>query len=636
MRSAYRPDIDGLRAIAVLLVIASHLHIPWLAGGYIGVDVFFVISGYLISSIIIPQITSGTFSVPDFYARRVRRIFPALIVMLAATIPFAWHFLFPTEMVAYARSLLAAVFACSNLLLWSWHGYFDTANELKPLLHTWSLGVEEQFYLAFPLILLGLARLRSRNALKAAICVIAVVSFAAACVAVHHDPHAAFFTIPLRAWELLLGAIVSQHYVPSLRGTLARNLASATGLLCILIPAALYTADTTFPGVTALPPCLGACLIIAAGETGTSIVGRTLSTKPAVFFGLISYSLYLWHWPVQVFANLDHAQTCSPLSCNAPMTHTTQLGVFALSVILATLSWRFVEQPFRKGRLRLERKRLFLTSGLAAGLVAATAIALVHTEGAPLRFTPDAVLAASQLDFDTNLPWRWSVCSLGQDLTSISMFDQKRCLPFTPNHRHYLLLGDSHAAQLWPGLSAIFPDLEIGQANVAGCNLLPNQLTDGGPICSQMAKFLYGDLLPSHRVDTLIVSALWRSDNFPDIARLVDYAHQRNIQLILIGPNIAYDQPLPRLLGILENQGSGNANSFADPHSSQLDAQMSTLAREQWHVQYISFFENLCPTEQGCPPYATPGVPMLLDSNHLTSAGSILFAQSMRNQHQLP
>ena len=153
-----------------------------------------------------------------------------------------------------------------------------------------------------------------------------------------------------------------------------------------------------------------------------------------------------------------------------------------------------------------------------------------------------------------------------------------------------------------------------------------------------MAKFLYDDLLPSHRVDSLIVSALWRPSDFADIARLTDYARQRNIQLILIGPSVAYDLPLPRLLGILEEKGAGTAtaNSFADPEAAQLDAQMSALARDQWHVPYISFFENLCHPQQGCPPYAATGVPMLLDSNHLTSAGSIRFAQSMRDRRQLP
>jgi len=631
-RSTYRPDIDGLRAIAVLLVVASHLHVPWLAGGYIGVDVFFVISGYLISSIIMPQIATGTFSLLNFYERRVRRIFPALIVMLAATIPFAWHFLLPSEMTAYARSLLAAVFACSNTLLWSWHGYFDTANEFRPLLHTWSLGVEEQFYLIFPLLLLLLARLRNPRVVKAAICVLTTVSFAAACVLVHHHPRAAFFTIFLRAWELLLGAILSQKYLPALRTSATRNIASAAGLLCIFIPAALYTADTTFPGLTALAPCLGACLIIAAGETGTSLISRVLSLRPFVFFGLISYSLYLWHWPVQVFADFHHIQTCTSFACDAPISHTTQIGVFALSVILATLSWRFVETPFRKGAYRPSRRSLFRTSGFAGGLVGAAAVALIATHGGPSRFSPRAVQAATYLDFDTYTAWRWSACALGLDLASSASFDQKRCLPYTLDRPHYLLLGDSHAAHLWPGLAAVFPDLEIGQANVAGCNLLPDRKNDRSPICRQMADFIYRDLLPRHNVDTIIFSALWHDNDLPEIARLADYAHQRHIRLILIGPSIAYALPLPRILA----EETSAAQLYVNPGEQKLDARMADLARNLWKVEYISFFDNLCPEPSGCPSYANPGIPMLLDTNHFTPSGSTLFAQSMRDRHQLP
>jgi peptidoglycan/LPS O-acetylase OafA/YrhL len=634
----YRADIQGLRAVAVLLVVASHLHVSRLAGGYIGVDVFFVISGYLISSKIIPQIVSGTFSLLDFYQRRIRRIFPALIVLLAATLPLAWHFLFAGEMLAYARSLLAAVFACSNMLLWSWGGYFDKANELKPLLHTWSLGVEEQFYLMFPLLLLGIARLRKPGLIRVAILAVAATSFGCACILVYPYPHAAFFNIALRAWELMLGAILSQHYVPPLRGGLARNVAGAGGLLCILLPAIFYTANTVFPGLAAFPPCLGAALIIAAGETGNSLPKRLLSLRPFVFFGLISYSLYLWHWPIQVFANLRHMQTCAPLACGAPAAVASQIWIFALSVAVATLSWRFVETPFREGAQRFSGRRVALAGGLAAGLVATSAGVLIHTQGAPFRYSPEVVLAASQLDFDTYAPWRWGSCSLGLDHTSFEVYDQPLCLPFTPGKRHYLLLGDSHAAHLWPGMSAVFPDLEIGQANVAGCNLMPDKSEDGNPTCRRMAEFIYDDLLNSKRVDTLIVSALWTRSDLPAIGRLASYARERHIEIILIGPSVAYDLALPRLLANLAVACADpmGAQAHINPNLTSLDAQMATLARDEWKVRYVSYFGDLCATEAGCPAYAAGGVPILLDSNHFTPAGAIRFSQAMRDLHQIP
>jgi hypothetical protein len=334
---------------------------------------------------------------------------------------------------------------------------------------------------------------------------------------------------------------------------------------------------------------------------------------------------------------LRHLQTCAPLSCDAPIEHTSQVAVFAFSVVMATLSWHFVETPFRRGPGRFGLRRLALASGFASGLVAASAVVLIHSQGAPSRYRPDVVQAASQLDFDTYIPWRWGSCALGLDHTSVEMYDQQRCLPFTPGRRHYLLLGDSHAAHLWPGLSTVFRDLEIGQANVAGCNLLADQSVDGGPICREMTDLIYGDLLQSKRVDTLIVSALWHPNDMPAIGRLAHYAHQHQIDVILIGPSVAYDLPLPRLLGNLAANDADPAavQAHADPNLTQLDAQMAVLARDQWKVRYISFFADVCPDNLGCPAYATPGVPMLLDTNHLTPAGAIRFAQSMRDRHQI-
>jgi peptidoglycan/LPS O-acetylase OafA/YrhL len=645
-RTRYRPDIDGMRAIAVLFVVASHLHVAHLAGGYVGVDVFFVISGYLISSNILPQVRAGSFSLAGFYLRRIRRIFPALIVMLALTLPLAWRLLFPTEMVEYARSLLAAVFACSNTLLWSWGGYFSSENDLKPLLHTWSLGVEEQFYLLFPLCLLATTRLGRPGWIRRSIWTLAVVSFVAASILAYRNPHAAFFNVGLRAWELMVGAILSQHYVPSPRRRISREVAGILGLVSTVLPAVLYTANTTFPGLAALPPCLGAALIIAAGEKGPSLPGRLLSLPPFVFFGLISYSLYLWHWPVQVFYNLLHLQTCAPGSCAAPISHTAQAFIFLISVAIATLSWRYVETPFRKRKDLFTARRLVVISSSAAALVAACGLLLVATHGAPARYTPDEVLAASQLGFDTYVPWRWESCSLGLEHTSVDMYDQARCLPFTPGKRHYLLLGDSHAAHLWPGFSTVFNDLEIGQANVAGCNLLPDKMTDSIPICRNMATFIYRDLLPNQfpgrlpdrHIDTLIVSAQWHPYDLPAIGHLVTYARANHIGLVVIGPNIAYDLPLPRMLGNLSTPGNSLANiqAHATPDSAQLDAQMAALARDQWHVPYISYFADMCSASAGCPAYASPGVPMLLDTNHFSTAGAIRFAQAMRDRYQIP
>lgn len=640
-RISYRPDIDGLRAIAVLLVVASHLRVPHLAGGYVGVDVFFVISGYLISSIIIPEIVSGTFSLRAFYERRLRRIAPALFVMLASTIPIARHFLYPSELTAYARSLVAAALACSNTLFWGWRGYFDNSNELKPLLHTWSLGVEEQFYFAFPLLLMLIARLRKPQALRGALLTLAAVSFVAACWFATHHPRRAFFSSPLRAWELLLGAILSQRK-PLAPGTREQKILRRAwrvetlgllGLALILVPAIFYTDATPFPGLTAVAPCLGALLLIATGEHNT-LIGRMLTLRPMVSVGLISYSVYLWHWPLIVFANLRHTLTCEAAECAAPLGAGMRCMLFAAALALGALSWLVVERPFRDRR-RITTRALLGCSAATLSMLLAFGVYALRTEGEPQRFPPSVLSAAQYLALDT--PWRWNQCALALDDTA-ARFDRSTCLPYTPGHTHYLLLGDSHAAQLWPGLREIFPDVQIGQLNVAGCNLMPSKQNDPTSICRSMARFVYRDLLPSHRVDTLIVGGQWFSQDIPQIAELVAYTRGHHIGLLLLGPNTAYTLSAPRLLARLEMQHRmREVATFADNTQPQLDRELSTLAATQWHIPYVSFFDESCDrTRDKCLTYTPSGAPILLDRNHLTPAASAMVAASLRDHHRLP
>lgn len=389
----YRRDIDGLRAVAVLLVVFNHLHTRF-DGGYIGVDVFFVISGYLISAVIIQEMNRGEFSIVEFYERRIRRIFPALFVMMGVVTVLAWFYLTPSEVEEYARSMLAAVYSGSNLLFWHEAGYFDAPSSLKPLLHTWSLAVKEQFYILFPLLLVLVKRWFPQR-LQTAIWTISAVSFAAACFWVWKDPTAAFFFAPLRAWELLIGTILSQRYLPRIEGAIARNIASVTGILLIFVPSLMYSPQTAFPGLAALPPCLGAALLIAAGDTGGSVVGSILSWRPVTFVGLISYSLYLWHWPILVY------QTTSSALLDVPQfDKKAKLAVFVVSIIVATLSWRFVETPFRKGKFRPSRRLLAQMTVVSLIILTAAGAFMVFDHGMPSRFPPDALTVAQYADYD--------------------------------------------------------------------------------------------------------------------------------------------------------------------------------------------------------------------------------------------
>jgi peptidoglycan/LPS O-acetylase OafA/YrhL len=378
----YRPEIDGLRSVAVLPVVLFHAGVPGFPGGFVGVDIFFVISGYLITGMIAEEVRQGTFTITGFYERRIRRIFPALIVMLAVCAVLAGWLLFPADLVAFARSVVATALFGSNLLFWQESGYFDVAAADKPLLHTWSLAVEEQFYIFFPIFLWMLWRWHARYWV-AWVAAATVASFALSAWAIRDHADAAFYLLPTRAWELFLGALLALDALPAIRNRALREGAAALGLALIAWGVFQLTDRSPFPGPNALFPCVGAALLIWTGAE--TAVGRVLATAPLRGIGLISYSLYLWHWPVIVFLHQAGVYVFTP---------AIMVGVIAVSVALAWASWKFVETPFRQRR-RFGRPQIF-----ALGLGGMTAVCLVGTAGAvsggwPDRFPPDAIRVAA-------------------------------------------------------------------------------------------------------------------------------------------------------------------------------------------------------------------------------------------------
>ncbi len=336
----YRREIDGLRALAVVPVILFHGGFEAFGGGFIGVDVFFVISGYLITTIILAELEKGSFSILRFYERRARRILPALFLVMACCLPFAWLWLLPKDLAEFSRSMAAVAVFLSNVLFWRESGYFDTAAELKPLLHTWSLAVEEQYYVLFPLFLL-LAWRMGRRALVAGIALVAVASLAAADRFALTSPAATFFLLPTRLWELAIGALcafwLARESVAPERAVWREALAVA-GVVLVGASVLLFDEATPFPSVYALVPTVGTALLILYARPNTA-VGKALGTPLLVGIGLISYSAYLWHQPLFSFAR--HRSFVEPSS--------TLMAVLAVATLgLAWMSWRFVEQPFRR------------------------------------------------------------------------------------------------------------------------------------------------------------------------------------------------------------------------------------------------------------------------------------------------
>lgn len=376
----YRADIDGLRAVAVLAVLFFHLGLGF-EGGYVGVDVFFVISGYLITSLIRRDLAAGKFSLKDFWVRRARRILPAMVATIALTLLAAWFVLFPDDFKKLGDATMAQALFSANIYYWRQAGYFGGESLEKPLLHMWSLAVEEQFYLVMPLAMMLLYYWRaSVRWIFTAMVFVAVISLGVSIWGVANNPTATFYLLPTRAWELLLGAMVALlPALPAVTASVKRELLSGVGLLMVLLPVFLYDESTPFPGYAALPPCVGSGLLIWAnilshheGKSTFTYVGRFLAWRPMVGIGLISYSLYLAHWPLVSMVNYANPDG---------LTLVDRLAMVVISFVLAILMWRWVETPFRLRQVAGTPKSILVFASTSVAMVFICGVVLNMNDG---------------------------------------------------------------------------------------------------------------------------------------------------------------------------------------------------------------------------------------------------------------
>lgn len=438
----YRPDIDGLRALAVASVLAFHAFPGVFKGGFIGVDIFFVISGYLISQIIFGQLETNSFSYKEFYSRRIRRIFPALITVMACSLIAGAFLQIADDYIRLAWQTIAGVFSVANLMMWSEAGYFDVVSNTKPLLHLWSLGVEEQFYIFWPL-LLGIIWARKQNFLTIT-ALIAAFSFAYSLYATYHNPSEAFFSPVTRLWELMLGGILAYMTLHQHRFVQTNaNYKSIFGVILLVVGLVVLEEDNKFPGWWALLPSLGAFFIIAAGP-GANLNKYLFSNRLAVFIGLISYPLYLWHWPILVFQRMADIDMAAAVDVG--LVRRNKIIALLISVVLAYLTTRFIEKPIRKTTKPIVVYSL-LTGALVLALIAAT---LIGMKGLPLREVNKGS-AIKDMSFQIDKD-KYVACPKALEKIGISL---DYCLQSQKTPPTFAVFGDSHAEDKFYGLAKI-------------------------------------------------------------------------------------------------------------------------------------------------------------------------------------
>lgn len=609
----YRPEIDGLRAVAVLPVIMFHSGMQGFEGGFVGVDIFFVISGFLITTIILNDIDSGHFDLVSFYERRARRILPALFLVTFLCIPTAWILMDSGQIADFSQSLLGVSLFVSNIVFWLESGYFSAAAEEKPLLHTWSLAVEEQFYLFFPLLLL-LGWRFGKSSVYWSISVVMIVSFALSEWSWRNYPSANFYLLPTRTWELLAGSLAALSINYS--GVRKNNLLSIFGGGLILFAFATYDEGIPFPSRYTLAPVIGVVLLLQFAHPST-LIGRLLSLKPLVGMGLISYSAYLWHQPLFAFGRLNSHGAPPPIQ---------MLALALISIALATASWRYVENIFRD-RTIISSKNIFLFS--AAGM------ALLFCIGASLPSmhaikNSESLVSAFTIEEEKKRRFQ-SKRQICREKTWAN------CNSVEADKLNVLIIGDSHSAD---ALTAIITAIK-GQENqvsfstseLGGCNAMPNsrkRLSSRWPNrveCINLnEKERYNvDFLKQYDVLALnfLISEHWGVADLITYLQFLEENHSG--QILVFGGSFAFSEELPSYLN--KERTLENIREIQVYNPSVDDQQLA--AKEFSDVFFFSKYDAFCPDDK-CRFISHDGFLMTYDKHHL----SVKFAEILGKTYE--
>lgn len=604
-------EIDGLRSLAIVPVLLYHSGWSWMPGGFVGVDVFFVISGYLITRLLVTDIERGQFSLWGFYERRARRIMPALLVVIAATAIVAGLIMVPPDLVLFARSLIWTILFGSNLYFSFNTGYFAAPPESYPLLHTWSLAVEEQFYLFFPLLLWGLTRLITLRWTAWIVAVLALLSLALSIIVSPPRPTLAFYLPLTRSWELWLGSLLAFGALPNFRWRLVREILSAISLGFIASAVLYLPAGIPFPGWVALLPTLGAAGLILYSP-GTWF-GRALASPPLVGVGLISYSLYLWHWPLLALGAYWAMR---------PLTAWEGTALVALAIPLSVFSWWAIERPFRN-RAFMGRPTILGLTIVSMLLVTAAATGVIMSGGLPQRLPPEAArLAAFANDIS---PRRDDCHELNEPIPA-----DKACVLGAPGVAPTMAVwGDSHGVELSYALGEALANNEesvvefTSSACSPGLHYSPPYRTN----CAQHNQDVFTYLLSHSALRTIVITSLVQNDDPVELTQILPGLDEAVSALRQAGRNVVILYPVPTVTGIVpvrlarEQWRDGHFDAKSHPLASYHERLQGTLAAldnmvAARHLIAVRPTDYYCP-EGTCVTYRD-GIVLYFDFHHPT------------------
>lgn len=634
-RSSYRPDIDGMRAIAVVVVVLFHLGTPGFGGGFIGVDIFFVISGFLITGLIRNEVEStGTFRFGHFYLRRVRRLFPALAITLAASFVAAIILFPPEPLQRFAGSFITSIFSVSNIWFWQEAGYFDAASITKPLLHTWTLSVEEQFYFVWPALLFLLVRLPNKSAPVWGLLIVGVLSllwnfdlaYLDSAVTrtlappladwMANDQASIFYLTMFRMFEFAIGALLNWSPSRIFHKGWAGEAAAVLGLVMILVPVGLYSETDIFPAWRALIPCIGAALLIQSGQTAR--IASWMRTAPVVWVGKISYSLYLVHWPLIVFYLYSRGQSQA--------SAVEQIALFAATVAISALIYQFIEQPLRKpGPTKAADRRFLGAAAVVASVFVGLGAMVYLTNGASWRYSSQEALflEAAAVEEDHS-------CFMAPSLTYRDI--DPACYEIDPasSKKSILLFGDSTAEHLVDGFRQVFGDrYQVLQYSGATCPPILGYSEPNTPNCPANVEYFLTEVIAANQYDLVVISNTGRWDplakGFPETARRL---HAAGIPYVMIGQIPYFGEPPTEIIARLP-EGADIGEALRE--KLHIGCKATELGVDELVPadRFFSMDEFMC--EGGVPRYEIGGRAIHKDHIHLNPLGSVMAARAIRD-----